>query len=510
VLIAQPPDQGDLEPGTDTELTPTRLAAFYKSCGVDYNELFCTGSSHGLSLVYKTLGCAHSLQPTPDPYETPSIPCLKALGYLRWQTIQLQLDPAVHVPVLQKAVELYDVPKPDGGTFPKHIPTEAFPAQPDKEIEDWWRRVTNQLTQEDHMRRLGSSPFRSPLENGDRTEYVTQNGRLSASQRPHRASRHNSEDRMADARRRSSVPELIFNQNGDIRPESREHTSRSHSAQRTPSGPYNYPPPPHAAGPQRHPTSVHRNSAASLPYRPSANGIKDPNGLRRHRSSGGHNLPRRRNRSPSTIDESSGSEASSEDSRSGRDRKSYEERRRSSLWPPSNLLHHNRRHSHDATYDKLERPPPLPPRPAPIQTHVRRPSYNQASPQSASRRRGFSNLNNIPFRNDIFQDQHVNSAPETPVAPEYVPSQPVPRMRYESPPQNMRLLQGPALSRTTSGENGHNDQNHNFGPPTRSKTVTMGVGGRRYPVGEPRGGGPTTQRRDRTLIATPVGLSQSG
>lgn len=319
---------------------------------------------------------------------------------------------------------------------------------------------------------------------------------------------------MADTRRRSSVPDLTYNQNGDSRPESQGHISRSRSAQRISSGPPKHPPPPHTAGPQRHPTSAYRASAASSPYRPSTNGSNGTNGHRRHRSSGGQSTPHSRIRSPSTINESSGSDGSSEDSRSGRDRKRYEEQRRSSLWPPGNLLHHHRRHSHDATYEKPECAPPLPPRPAPIRTQVPRPEYSQPSPQSANRRRGFSNLNSVQFRDDMFrQDQHFNPAPETPIAPDYVPNQvPVPRMRYEPPPppQNMHLLQGPPLSRTTSGENGQSDQNRKIGPPTRSKTVTMGVGGRRYPGGDPRGGGPKAQRKDRTLSATPVGMFQSG
>ena len=460
--------------------------------------------------MYKTLGCAHSLQPTPNPYETPSIPCLKPLGYLRWQTIQLQLDPAEHVPFLQKAVSLYDVPKPDGGFFPKHIPSEAFPAQPDKEIEHWWKTVTHQLTQEDQMRRLGTSPYRSPHENG-RTEYFTYNGRLSAGQPPHRPSRTNSEDdvNLADARRRSSVPELKFNQNGGGRPESKGKPSRSRSAQRISSGPY-YPPPPQQAGPSRHASSNHRHSSGtSSPYPPPSKQSTEASGHRRPRSSGGQSTPRRRHRSPSTIQETSGSEASSEDSRSGRDRKKHDDHRRSSLWPPS-FLHHYRRHSHDATYVKPERAPPLPPRPTPIQTHVPRADYKQESPQSASRRRGLSN--NVHFRNDMFmQGQAINSAPEMPVAPEYIPPPtqiPKPRARYDPPPQNMHLLQGAPLSRTTSGENSHGGQ-PTYGPPARAKTVTMGVGGRRYPVGDSRNGVAPSRRKDRTMSAAPVG-TQSG
>lgn len=371
------------------------------------------------------------------------------------------------------------------------------------------------------MRRLASSPYHSPHENGHKADYFVQNGRLSASatQRPPRPSRHNSEDRIAEARRRSSVPELIFNQNGDTRPESKGKSSRSRSAQRISSGPY-YPPPTHVAGLQRHSSSVHKHSNTSSPYRPATSGSNDPSGHRRQRSSGGMSTPRRRNRSPSTINESTGSEASSEDSHPGQDRRKHDSRRRSSLWPPP-FLHHARRHSHDATYDAPQRAPPLPPRPPPLQTHIPRPENHTPGPQPATRRRGASNLNNVQFRNDMFKaEQAASSAPDAPIAPDYPPPPqgPMPRMRYDlpPPPQNMHLLQGAPLSRATSGGINRDDSRSEFAPPTRSKTVTMGVGGRRYPgnvnTGDMRGGEPISmsRRKDRTMSAAPVGLSQSG
>ena len=460
--------------------------------------------------------CLHSLQPT-NPYTTPSIPCLKPSGFLRWQTIQLLLDPGEHAPFLQRAVSLYEVPKPDGSVFPKLIPPEVFPSKPDKETENWWKIVTNSMGQNNHTRRLESSPYHTPHENGNRNEYFDPTGRLSASaaHRPPRPSRHSSEDRTAEARRRSSVPELIFSQNGETRPESKGKSSRSRSAQRIPSG-LSYLPPPQLAGPQRHPTSNYRHATTSSPYRPSTNGSTELNSHRRHRSSGGTSTPHRRNRSPSVIHESTGSEGSSEDSRSGHDRHKQDNRRRSSLFPPRFLHHHHRRHSHDATYDVSERAPPLPPRPPPIQTHVPHPHISHPqSPSSAAtnRRRGASN---VQFRNDIFvAEQASSSAPETPIAPDLPPPQmPVPRVRHEPPPHNMHLLQGAPLSRATSSEINREKPRNDFGPPVRSKTVTMGVGGRRYPNGtshgEERYGGSAGRRKDRTMSATPTGSSQSG
>ncbi|KAF7592135.1 hypothetical protein BBP40_000683, partial [Aspergillus hancockii] len=117
-----------------TDLTPDRLAAFYRKVGGNYDVLFLDTRPSALSFIYQRLGCFHSIQPTNDPYKPPSIPALQPNGFVRWQTIQLLLDPDEHSRWLQNAVELWDIETPNGGTFPKLIPRDAFPAEPDPEM----------------------------------------------------------------------------------------------------------------------------------------------------------------------------------------------------------------------------------------------------------------------------------------------------------------------------------------------------------------------------------------
>lgn len=86
-----------------------------------------------------TLGCSHSLQPTPnDDFVPPSIPALTSRGFVIWQTIQLLLDPEEHVPYLQEAARIFPLINPENNQpFPREIPKEAFPANPDQETVRW-------------------------------------------------------------------------------------------------------------------------------------------------------------------------------------------------------------------------------------------------------------------------------------------------------------------------------------------------------------------------------------
>ncbi|KAE8375545.1 hypothetical protein BDV26DRAFT_12650 [Aspergillus bertholletiae] len=128
-----------------TDLTPDRLAAFYRKVGGNYDVLFLETRSSALSFIYQRLGCFHSIQPTNDPYKPPSIPALQPNGFVRWQTIQLLLDPDEHSRWLQNAVDLWDIETPNGGTFPKVIPREAFPAEPDLEMVQWHEEVSRRF-----------------------------------------------------------------------------------------------------------------------------------------------------------------------------------------------------------------------------------------------------------------------------------------------------------------------------------------------------------------------------
>ncbi|KAI9672376.1 MAG: hypothetical protein M1817_003398 [Caeruleum heppii] len=126
-------------PRTTTHLFPPHLATFYRSVGGDYDPLFLHSSHETLSFIYRSLGCAHSLEPTEDDFfSAPSVPALTPRGFVRWQSIQTLLDPGEHVPYLQDAVRRFHVVDPKTGKrFPKDLPRGVFPADPDRELTAW-------------------------------------------------------------------------------------------------------------------------------------------------------------------------------------------------------------------------------------------------------------------------------------------------------------------------------------------------------------------------------------
>ncbi|KAF3894638.1 hypothetical protein GY631_5978 [Trichophyton interdigitale] len=137
----------ELDPSSSTkELTPEKLAAFYRAVGGNYDSLFLNTPSASLSFIYQSLGCFHTLQPTKNAFEAPSIPALLPHGYIRWQTIQLLLCPEEHTPFLQRAVEMFDiVDVHEGYLLPKTIPASAFPTEPDPDMVKWHETVSNRL-----------------------------------------------------------------------------------------------------------------------------------------------------------------------------------------------------------------------------------------------------------------------------------------------------------------------------------------------------------------------------
>ncbi|KAL1953932.1 hypothetical protein VTO42DRAFT_2010 [Malbranchea cinnamomea] len=137
----------ELETSTPGEgLTPERLAAFYRTVGGNYDTLFLSTPNSSLSFIYQSLGCFHTLQPTSNAFEPPSIPSLLPHGFVRWQTIQLLLCPEEHAGFLKEAVKHFDVINPITGTvFPKDIPRDAFPAEPDAEMVQWHETVGKRL-----------------------------------------------------------------------------------------------------------------------------------------------------------------------------------------------------------------------------------------------------------------------------------------------------------------------------------------------------------------------------
>lgn len=76
----------------------------------------------------------------------PSIPALTPKGFVRWQTIQLLLEPEEHVPFLQAAVKRFEIANPENGIpFPKFLPCEALPSKPDLEMVQWYNGVAEKL-----------------------------------------------------------------------------------------------------------------------------------------------------------------------------------------------------------------------------------------------------------------------------------------------------------------------------------------------------------------------------
>ena len=453
--------------------------------------------------MYKTLGCFHSLQPTSNPFETPSIPALLPIGFVEWQRVQLLLCPGEHVPYMQEAVRRYDVPKLDGGIFPKHIPREAFPDRPDKGMEEWYRMVTGSLEQAQYTRGLKNSPYPSPRDASHRAEGSLANGKLSHARRPSRSPRSQSHSldpaRLDDERRRSSVPDIP-----SPFPPVSETTYRSGDS-RTKQAPYNAQ---HGASKasshhrtsdtsssrHRYSSSSHLTSNSSATYRPTLSSSKEST---KHGPPPVHHT-RRRGRSPSTIDESSsGSEASSEDSQARRGRNSREtrdDRRRSSLIPPDLTRHHYRRHSHDATYRPADKPP-LPPRPIANSPHVhdplllRRPgSGYKNGPTSGAAPLQY---NPVQFRSNVFEnqsDEAFNSAPESPFASETLGPSINPKLHSFDPVGPRELVQQYDPAGIDQGQASPRQP----GMPLRTSTVT-GVRGRRYAATDPRNAFPESR-----------------
>ncbi|KAL9122728.1 MAG: hypothetical protein Q9187_000709 [Circinaria calcarea] len=119
-------------------LTPTKLAAFYRLVGGNYDSLFLEPPHGSLSFIYRSLGCYHTLQPDKDPFEAPSIPALTPQGFVKWQTVQLLLQPEEHVPFLQEALKRFEIKNSgEGGEFPSILPREALPKKADAGMLEW-------------------------------------------------------------------------------------------------------------------------------------------------------------------------------------------------------------------------------------------------------------------------------------------------------------------------------------------------------------------------------------
>ncbi|KAI2630218.1 hypothetical protein GGS26DRAFT_102856 [Hypomontagnella submonticulosa] len=131
------------------ELNPSKLAAFYREVGGDYDQLFLQCPHKSISYIWQALGVQHTLQPTDNDYEPPSIPALTARGFVRWESIQILLEPQEHVPFMQFAVRNWPLVNPDTGKpFPVDLPAEAFPSECDPETDAWHKECARRLREE--------------------------------------------------------------------------------------------------------------------------------------------------------------------------------------------------------------------------------------------------------------------------------------------------------------------------------------------------------------------------
>jgi hypothetical protein len=112
----------------------------------DETGLFVDIPHASISWIYASIGCQHTLQPSHKDFEPPSIPALTERGFVRWQGIEILLGPEEHVPFIQTCVEYLNIKDPETGeSFPKGLPTEAFPESPDIEIQKWHSACAEKL-----------------------------------------------------------------------------------------------------------------------------------------------------------------------------------------------------------------------------------------------------------------------------------------------------------------------------------------------------------------------------
>ncbi|KAH7155709.1 hydroxyproline-rich glycoprotein DZ-HRGP [Dactylonectria estremocensis] len=134
---------GDKDVG---QLTPKKLAAFYKAVGGDYDSLFVNMPHDSISYMWQVTGCQHTLQPTADDFARPSIPALTPRGFSRWESLEILLGPDEHVPFLQYAVKNWNLKHPETGQdFPPDLPKTVFPTGPDDEVDRWHKACADKL-----------------------------------------------------------------------------------------------------------------------------------------------------------------------------------------------------------------------------------------------------------------------------------------------------------------------------------------------------------------------------
>lgn len=125
----------------------------YANCGSPHpprcTELFVNAPHESISYIWQVFGCQHTLEPTDNDFEQPSIPALTLKGFVRWESIQILLAPEEHVPFVRYAVKNWHLKNLDTDeVFPRDIPATAFPSEPDPEITAWHAACGDKLKKE--------------------------------------------------------------------------------------------------------------------------------------------------------------------------------------------------------------------------------------------------------------------------------------------------------------------------------------------------------------------------
>lgn len=133
----------------DKNLTPSKLAAFYKTAGYNYDGLFIEMPNQSISYIYQVQACQHILVQPGSDTEAPTIPALTPKGFVRWQSIQILLEPHTHVPIIQFAVRSWGLKNPNNGNlFPPDLPKDSFPLETDADTDLWHQECAVRLRQQ--------------------------------------------------------------------------------------------------------------------------------------------------------------------------------------------------------------------------------------------------------------------------------------------------------------------------------------------------------------------------
>lgn len=125
-------------------------------------ELFVNAPHESISYIWQVFGCRHTLEPTENDFEPPSVPALTLKGFVRWESIQILLAPDEHVPFITHAIKNWQLRNPDTDEpFPEDIPASAFPSEPDPEISVWYEACGDRLRKEATPKASPRPPFPS-------------------------------------------------------------------------------------------------------------------------------------------------------------------------------------------------------------------------------------------------------------------------------------------------------------------------------------------------------------